>query len=69
MGVAGAIAAVSCVAPPAYAQQGDPAAELSPPTPGKIDKPPTVWNYLTMILIVAAVVGANLIPSKRGHQD
>ncbi|MCX5689360.1 MAG: hypothetical protein NTV94_06160 [Planctomycetota bacterium] len=42
---------------------------LTPPTPGKPDDPPLVMNYLTMMLIIAMVVGANLIPSKRGHQD
>ena len=41
----------------------------APPTPSKPDDPPLVMNYMTMILIIGAVVGANLIPSKRGHQD
>jgi len=40
-----------------------------PPTPTKADTPPVVMNYLCLIVIVAAAIGANLIPSKRGHQD
>jgi hypothetical protein len=61
------------VVPVAWAQQ--PAADANapkppaPPTPGKPDEPPVVMNILTMVIIIAAVVGANLIPSKRGHQD
>jgi|GEM_PF-2528252 len=42
---------------------------LTPPTPGKPDTPPAITNYLTIVVIVGAVVGASLIPSKRGHQD
>lgn len=40
-----------------------------PPVPGKQDKPPLVMMYLVLAGLVAMVVGANLIPSKRGHQD
>lgn len=43
--------------------------QLRPPTPGKPDDPPVIMNYLSLVVIIAAVVGANLIPSKRGHQD
>ena len=67
--------APACLMAPAMAQQTpatDPNAAPkppAPPTPGKPDEPPVVMNYLVMILIIAMVVGANLIPSKRGHQD
>jgi hypothetical protein len=40
-----------------------------PPTSRKADTPPWLMLYLTAAIIVTAVVGANLIPSKRGHQD
>lgn len=40
-----------------------------PPRPGKADDPPVVTTYGIMILLVAAIIGANLIPTKRGHQD
>lgn len=40
-----------------------------PPVPTKEDKPPIIMNYLTMVVLGAIAVGANLIPSKRGHQD
>lgn len=59
-------------APPALAQlQGEGEAEaVSPPRPGKADdSAPIVLTYLVGILLIGAAVGANLIPSKRGHQD
>jgi len=68
-----ATAALACAAfaAPAPAQDGStpPPAVLSPPTPGKPDEPPVVMNYLTMLIILSAAIGANMIPSKRGHQD
>jgi hypothetical protein len=39
------------------------------PSPKKADDPPTLWAYFAVFLILAAVFGANMIPSKRGHQD
>jgi hypothetical protein len=42
---------------------------LRPPTPRKSDDPPYIWNIFVMLVIVGAVFGANMIPSKRGHQD
>ncbi len=42
---------------------------LRPPTPRKSDDPPYIWNVFIMIVIVGVVFGANMIPSKRGHQD
>jgi hypothetical protein len=42
---------------------------VEPPIPRRSDKPPTLWNYAVVILILLIVFGANVIPSKRGHQD
>ena len=39
-----------------------------PPTPSQTDKPP-LFTYLMVIVVGAIVIGGNLIPSKRGHQD
>jgi hypothetical protein len=40
------------------------------PQPRKADEnPPTLWAYFAVFIILAAVFGANMIPSKRGHQD
>lgn len=47
----------------------DAAKPPSPPPLGKPDEPPVVMNYFVMLLILGVVIGANLIPSKRGHQD
>jgi hypothetical protein len=72
LALAFAAAAISFVSLPALGQAppgtGAPA-PLAPPTPGRPDKPPAAWNYITMILIAGMVIGASLIPSKRGHQD
>ncbi|MBS0197548.1 MAG: hypothetical protein JSR77_12400 [Planctomycetes bacterium] len=70
-------AAIACTlalplfAAPAHAQPPAPGGPqpLRPPTPGKPDEPPIIMNYLSLFVIIATVVGANLIPSKRGHQD
>ena len=42
---------------------------LRPPPPRKSDDPPYIWNIFVMLVIVGVVFGANMIPSKRGHQD
>jgi hypothetical protein len=52
---------------PGFGEEG--AEPLRPPVPGKPDEPMLIMNYLIMVVIIAVVVGANLIPSKRGHQD
>jgi hypothetical protein len=70
-----AATAITCgigfLAPSALAQPGKQKHEIriEPPVPRKSDKPPVLWNYLVLIIIVAAAFGANMIPSKRGHQD
>ena len=40
-----------------------------PPTPKRADKPPVIWNFLVALIIIGAAFGANMLPSKRGHQD
>jgi hypothetical protein len=41
-----------------------------PPIARKSDpSPPLLWNFAVLLLITGAVFGANMIPSKRGHQD
>lgn len=45
------------------------AESLKPPSVNQSDDPPTIRLYLVTALLGALVVGANLIPSKRGHQD
>lgn len=45
------------------------AQSLKPPSVNESDDPPTIRLYLVTALLGALVVGANLIPSKRGHQD
>jgi hypothetical protein len=43
--------------------------QVQPPRPGRSDSPQIFWTYLALLIILAAVFGANTIPSKRGHQD
>lgn len=35
----------------------------------EIDNKPAIWGMITMGLLIAMAVGANAIPSRRGHQD
>ncbi len=61
--IASFMVVLALAALPALAQ------ELKPPTPGKVDEPPVIMNILFLIVILAVVVGAFVIPAKRGHQD
>ncbi len=63
-GAIAAMAALVLAAAPALAQT-----ELSPPKPGRVDNPPVVMSILVLLIMVAMLVGAFVIPSKRGHQD
>jgi hypothetical protein len=72
--VAGVIAAgvlgpaASAQGPGKQAPKNDEAVRM--PVPKRSDdSPPTLWAYFMMIIILGAVFGANMIPSKRGHQD
>ncbi len=43
---------------------------VTAPSPGKVDENvPIVIPYAILLLLAGAAIGANLIPSKRGHQD
>jgi hypothetical protein len=69
LAVAGALAVLAL---PALAQFGstDAPTTLAPPRPGKPDdSAPVVMTYLVGLVLAAAAIGVNLIPSKRGHQD
>jgi hypothetical protein len=69
---AGAVLTLACLAPMASAQQPPKKQQddtVRMPAPKKADEPPTLWAYLAVFIILAAVFGANMIPSKRGHQD
>lgn len=51
-------------------QSGTPiAAPIRPPSVSGTGEPPTIRMYVITALLAALVVGANLTPSKRGHQD
>lgn len=54
---------VTAAAPVASAQQ------RRPPAPAKTEDPPFLRTALVAILVTAGVLGAAMIPSKRGHQD
>ncbi|MEO0632143.1 MAG: hypothetical protein AAFY46_15685 [Planctomycetota bacterium] len=63
---AGVVVLGVCVPADAAAQVAE---SLKPPPASDSDDPPTIRLYLIAALLGALVVGANLIPSKRGHQD
>lgn len=44
------------------------AQSVRPPNPTSTDKPPLL-TYLMVVVVAVLVIGGNLIPSKRGHQD
>jgi hypothetical protein len=64
-----AIGAVLSLAAGAIAQTAPAVQQLSPPTPGRVDNPPVVMNILVLLLVTGLIVGAFVIPAKRGHQD
>jgi hypothetical protein len=55
----------------AFAQDGanTPSAPLPPALNNKFDDAPVIMMYLGGALVLAAVIAAGVIPSKRGHQD
>lgn len=42
---------------------------VEPPRPRRADKAPILTTIFAGVIIFGAVFGANMIPSKRGHQD
>lgn len=74
--VAGAVGVLGVLAAPALgAARTPPGLVLAqqsgavPPKPGKADDPPVIVTYGVMLILAAGIIGANMIPSKRGHQD
>lgn len=64
------LVACAAIAPAAEAQQpkkGEEAVRM--PSPRRSDDPPTLWAYFVVAIALGVVFGANMIPSKRGHQD
>ena len=57
--------ALWAAAPEARAQNSAP----RPPEPKIVDDAPVLRTYFVLAVIAALVIGANTIPSKRGHQD
>ena len=66
-GIAFAITLLAAGTAPVMAAAKKPAPAAS--KPAKAEDAPMFMTYVSILVIAAAVVGANLIPSKRGHQD
>lgn len=63
--VGGSVVLAGLVCAVAMAQEGS----LKPPAPLKEADPGFFMPIFSALVILAACIGANLIPSKRGHQD
>ncbi len=57
--------AMTLLGVPAFAQQD----QLEVVEVREVDNPPVVMGLLTMGVLGLMALGANAIPSKRGHQD
>ena len=66
--VAGLVLAVpeAALAQAASSQLAEP---LRPPQAQEPADPPVIRNFLVAGLVVVSIIGATVIPSKRGHQD
>ena len=72
-----ALGALALPAPPAVAQLGggveakkDVNAKVEPPSPNLKAEEPSSWpQYVLGGILILVALGANLIPTKRGHQD
>jgi hypothetical protein len=67
------VSVLACTAM-AHAQLGggvaDNEGKLEPPTPQfKVEETGETMPMIWAFLLVAAAIGANLVPAKRGHQD
>lgn len=75
VGLTAVVLGVACLAPGVASAQGQPGQPAQPtapkpPLPGKEDQSrPLIMTIFAGLVIVATVVGANMIPAKRGHQD
>jgi hypothetical protein len=63
------LAVLTVCVTPAQAQAPKAQEALRPPNPTTPDKPPIIWNFLVIVVVLGLAGGAALIPSKRGHQD
>ena len=65
-----AVVSLTTIAPVASAQVIKKEVKVDAPTPGREDSDRHFLSYwLVMIAIIAAIIGVNCIPAKRGHQD
>lgn len=64
-----AVAIASPLSAQPQTQTTAPAILRPPSSGGNTDKPPKYRMYLTVLVIGVLMLGANAIPSKRGHQD
>lgn len=55
--------------PPAAHAQNETVFRPTAPAPAKSGKPPLMRSMLLLIVLGGLAVGAQTIPSKRGHQD
>lgn len=70
--IASATAVAAIAAPAALGQSGSSTKKvekLEPPTPGTAKTDGIVGPMLLGLVVAGAALTANLIPSKRGHQD
>ena len=69
--VCGIVLALACLAalPQGAAAQNETIDRPTAPSPSQSSKPPKVRLAMLMAIIFAVGIGANTIPSKRGHQD
>jgi hypothetical protein len=63
----GAVSAIGALVGPVSAQDAN--EPLRPPQPTQEPKAPAILTLFTVLVLTAGVVGATLMPSKRGHQD
>lgn len=68
IGVAGWAGLLLTVAT-AQAQPSKPEVQIKPPVPSKVESPPIVWTSLMVLVVAGAMIGATMMPAKRGHQD
>jgi hypothetical protein len=71
IGVCVAGMTLACLPAPASAQPKPTTTELNPPIPAppKTEGTSRLITILEAIVLASLIVGVNLIPSKRGHQD
>jgi len=66
---AGVILAAALTLTPGAIAQDEQTGPPPPPELKSAENPPLLINYGVLFALIALAVGANAIPSKRGHQD